>query len=104
MISPDAIDAAMHGVDEQSSLQSRGGDAARKILFGCEGSFAGLVSDEFDAPEEADTADVSNCFFVPQAFEGVFELSGWACGASGVGCFDELVGLQIPQYGASGGE
>ena len=68
MVARDAVDAALHGIDEQAALQGSGADASRrKILFGREGTLAGFVGNEFYRPEQADAADVSDGLFFAQS-------------------------------------
>ena len=104
MVAGDAVDAALHGIDEQSALEGCGGDASREILFGRERLLARFVGDEFDGPEQADAAHVSYGFLISQCLQSLFELCGRCAGAGGVGGFDQVFFFQIAQYGAAGGE
>src|SRR5450755_2308576 len=108
MVAGDAVDGALHGVDEESALEGGGGDASGEILFGRERALRRLVGDEFYCPEKADAADVadyiSSCLVVAQGFEGLFEVCRGSAGAAGVGSFYEFLRLQMVQDSASGGE
>jgi len=102
VIAADAIDAALHGVNQEAALQGCGTDSRGEAPFGWEGTLARFVGDEFHRPEQADAAHIADCVFVAQSFQPLLEL-GSAAGAARVGGFDQLFRLQIPQHGAASG-
>ena len=76
MIAGDAVDAALHGIDEQAALEGGSADTSREVLIGWERSLAGLVGDKFHGPEQANAANVSYTFFGPQRLEGLLKVVG----------------------------
>lgn len=61
VISRDTVDAALHGINEESAGHGGGGDACGEVQYGSEGAFGFLVGYELDGPQEAQSADVADC-------------------------------------------
>src|SRR3984957_18758851 len=87
VVAGSAVDAALHGINQEAALHGSGSDASGEILLGGEGGFSGFVGKKFYGPKQADAADISYCGFVAQVFEGFFELGGGGSGTTGVGGF-----------------
>ncbi len=79
MISGDAVDATLHGVNQEAAFQGGGADTRGEGLFGREGMLTFFVGDEFDRPQQADAADVADCIFIPQAFQRLLEILRRPC-------------------------
>src|SRR5260370_27027843 len=80
VVAGEAVDAALHGIDEQTALQGGCGNATGEILLGREWALGRFVSDKFYGPQEADAADIADGGFVAQALEGWFEMGGGGAG------------------------
>ena len=80
MVAAGAVDAALHGVDEQASFQGGGGDSSREILFGREGALGRFVGDEFHGPEQTDSADVTDGVLGAQGLKRLLEVRGRSSG------------------------
>src|ERR1700686_2859417 len=80
MISGDAVDATLHGIDEEAAVQDSGAYTRGEGLFGREGTLAFFVGDEFNRPQQADAADVTDCIFIPQTVQRLLKL---CCGRAG---------------------
>src|SRR5580700_1124320 len=104
VVAADAVDAALHGVDEQASLRGSGGNASGEVLIRREGTLAGFVGNEFYGPKQTDAPDVAYRALVAQALEGLFEVRGGSPGLTRVGGFHQLCRLKMAQHSASGGE
>src|SRR5580658_4586597 len=91
----DAVDAALHRIDEHAALQRGGADTAGEILLRREGTLADFVRDELHSPEQPNSAHVSYRSFIAQAFECLLESSGGRAGQAGGGGFDQPVLLQM---------
>ena len=87
MVAGSAVDAALHGINQEAAINGSGSDASGEILLGREGAFDGFVGDKFYGSKQADAECNSYCGFVAQVFEGFFELGGGGSGTTGVGGF-----------------
>lgn len=54
------IDTALHGINQESSLESSRPDSRRKVFSGREGTFRRLVCDELDSPQQPDPPNITD--------------------------------------------
>jgi hypothetical protein len=105
VITGDAVDAALHGIDEEAAVHGCGGDASSEVQFRGEGALGFLVGDKLDGPEEAKAADIADyavakivivtsvigTSFAAQRLQGLFEVGGGGAGDAGI-CGGDQVG------------
>ena len=85
MVSTVAVNAALHRIDQEATLNRGLSHPSAEIYFWTKRSFCRLVRNELSCPEQADAPDIADRFLVTQSFESRFEERGWRSGATGIG-------------------
>ena len=91
VIAGDAVDAALHGIDQQAALQGGGADSSGEILLGREGALARFCRRRIRWPRAGRCHGRRLRCLVAQSLQRLLELCGGSAGAAGVGGFDQFL-------------
>ena len=84
VVSGEAVDASLHGIEEQSALDRGLAYSARYVQFWGERPFAAFFGYEFDSPQEAHAANVADGVQVLQTCQRGCESCGRSSGDLGI--------------------
>src|SRR5450756_2121338 len=73
VVARDAVHASLHGIDQQPAPETCLAHQSGEILLRREGSLRLLVSNEFDAPQQTQAADIANRIQIAQTLQRLLQ-------------------------------